>query len=145
MLDTKDNLLEQRLEELRVKSRVFESGAKRDTSNGKPNVHDLQGYKMLRFGYNMELGEQNYGESNYLKGIPDNAAKESLARHYAKYITGMVDEDHLSAMLFNIQLLMLNEQSKGITTNHYYNQLQIEKQKRSSTISETKESSSKTN
>ena len=89
---------EQRLDKIRE----FSTGAKRDSSWGKPNCHDLQGYTMLRFGYHMELGEQNYGESNYLKGIPDQAALESLSRHYAKFIAGYDDEDHLSAMMFNI-------------------------------------------
>lgn len=122
--DSKEELLckqHNRLEEIKVKSRVFESGAQRDTSYGKPNVHDLQGYTLLRFGYHMELGEQNYGSSNFLKGIPDEVAKESLARHYAKLMAGMNDEDHLSAIIFNCQLLMLNEQKEGIKDNYYYN------------------------
>lgn len=103
-------------------SRVFNSGAVRDSSLGKPNVHDMQGYTMLRFGYHMESGEQNYGESNFLKGIPDKVAKESLARHYAKFMAGKKDEDHLSAMIFNIQLLMLNEKDSGVEEDHYYKQ-----------------------
>lgn len=115
--------LQDRLEEIKVKSRVFESGAKRDASLGKPNCHDLQGYTMLRFGYHMELGEQNYGESNYLKGIPDQAALESLSRHYAKFIAGYDDEDHLSAIMFNIQLLMLNQQKAGISVDYYFNKI----------------------
>lgn len=124
--DIKKN--EDRLKE--IKKRVFQSGAQRDASWGKPNCHDLQGYTMLRFGYHMELGEQNYGESNYLKGIPTNVAKESLSRHYAKYMAGMIDEDHLSAMIFNIQLIMLNEEKEGISVNHYYNKLNIEKERK---------------
>lgn len=123
-MNTDKEKLEERLTDIK-QSRVFDSGAKRDSSLGKPNVHDMQGYVMLRFGYLMELGEQNYGQSNYLKGIPDEVAKESLARHYAKYMAGYRDEDHLSAIIFNVQLLMLNEQGRGITANYYYDKQQF--------------------
>jgi len=112
--------VKKRLENIKKDSRVFTSGAVRDSSLGKPNVHDMQGYTLLRFGYHMESGEQNYGESNFLKGIPDKVAKESLARHYAKFMAGKNDEDHLSAMIFNIQLLMLNEKESGVKEDHYY-------------------------
>lgn len=120
--DNKEELLCKQVERLdKIKERTFDSGAKRDLSYGKPNVHDLQGYTLLRFGYHMELGEQNYGSSNFLKGIPDEVAKESLARHYAKLMAGIDDEDHLSAIIFNCQLLMLNQKDKGIKEDHYYN------------------------
>lgn len=120
----KDKDLEEtqnRLEEIKNKSRIFDSGAVRDSSSGKPNVHDMQGYTLLRFGYHMELGEQNYGSGNYLKGIPDEVAMESLARHYAKERAGYTDEDHKAAMIFNLQILMLNERDRGIKEDHYYN------------------------
>ena len=117
MTDIKEQ--QQRLDKIRK----FTSGAIRDSSLGKPNCHDLQGYTMLRFGYHMEIGEQNYGESNYLKGIPNEAALESLSRHYAKFIEGYSDEDHLSAMIFNIQLLMLNEKKAGLPVDYYFNKV----------------------
>lgn len=119
--------LEERLDN--IKKREFLSGAIRDSSIGKPNCHDLQGYTLLRFGYHMELGEQIYGASNYLKGIPDEVAKESLARHYAKFIAEKDDEDHLSAMIFNIQLLMLNQQKRNITEDYYYKKVMGDKEK----------------
>lgn len=119
-----DKELEERVDTIK---RQFNTGAVRDSSYGKPNVHDLQGYTMLRFGYHMEKGEQNYGTSNFLKGIPDEAAKESLARHYAKFMAGKKDEDHLSAMLFNIQLLMLNEENSGISEDYYYKKVNNDK------------------
>lgn len=128
-MDDKEDLICNQFKRL-DKIREFASGAKRDSSWGKPNVHDLQGYTMLRFGYHMEIGEQRYGPSNYLKGIPDEIAKESLARHYAKLMAGEDDEDHYSAILFNIQLLMLNQQSKGITTDYYYKLICGEKAKK---------------
>ena len=110
-------------EERLDKIRRFTSGARRDSNYGKPNVHDMQGYTLLRFGYHMELGEQNYGEGNYLKGIPDEVAKESLARHYANVMSGDDKEDNLSAIIFGCQLLMLNQEKRGIAPDHYYNKI----------------------
>jgi hypothetical protein len=106
-----------------IKKREFSTGAQRDSSIGKPNCHDLQGYTLLRFGYHMELGEQQYGQSNYELGIPDEIAKESLARHYAKLMDGWDDEDHISSMIFNLQLLLLNQKKKGISADYYYNKI----------------------
>lgn len=113
-----------------INIRNFSSGAKRDSSFGKPNCHDLQGYTMLRFGYHMELGEQRYGESNYLKGIPNKAVIESMARHYAKAVAGYTDEDHLSAIIFAAQCLMLNQEKDGISADYYYNKLKVERQEK---------------
>ena len=105
----------------KVKKRVFKSGAKRDSNKEKPFVHNLQGYTMLRFGYLTRLGANKYGDGNFLKGIPDECAIESLARHYAKYIDGDTSEDHLACMIFNIQLLMLNEKRRGIPADYFFN------------------------
>ena len=102
------------------KLREFETGAKRDNSDNKPNVHDMQGYTLLRFGYHLKKGELHYGKSNYLKGIPSDVALESLARHYAKYHNGDRKEDHLSAILFNTQILMLNEEKEGVKVDKYF-------------------------
>lgn len=101
--------------------RQFETGAVRDNSDNKPNVHDIQGYTLLRVGYHLKTGEKHYGKSNYLKGIPSDVALESLARHYAKYHAGNREEDHLSAIIFNAQLLMLNEEKEGIKADKYFN------------------------
>jgi hypothetical protein len=102
--------------------RVFESGAKRDSDLFKPYVHNLQGYTRLRFGYLTRLGAIKYGDGNFLLGMPSPQALESLDRHLAKYISGDRTEDHLAAMIFNIQLVMLNDEKDGITADHYFKQ-----------------------
>ena len=112
-----NDLLQQQKNDVK---RKFETGAVRDNSDNKPNVHDIQGYTLLRVGYHLKTGEKHYGKSNYLKGIPSNVALESLARHYAKYHAGDREEDHLSAIIFNVQLLMLNEEKEGIKVDKYF-------------------------
>jgi hypothetical protein len=101
-------------------SRVFETGAKRDSNYAKPFIHNLQGYTRLRFGYHTNLGARKYGDGNFLKGIPTPVALESLDRHLALYLVGDRSEDHLSAIIFNAQLCMLNERDEGMQSDHFY-------------------------
>ena len=71
----------------------------------------------------MNLGASRHGDGNFLKGFPINKSLESLDRHLAQYINGDRSEDHLSAMIFNIQLVMLEEQKQGIKEDHYFNKI----------------------
>lgn len=103
-----------------MKSRKFKTGAKRDSNDDKPFVHNLQGYTRLRFGYHTNMGAKKYGDGNFLKGIPSSVALESLDRHLAKYLNGDRSEDHLSAIIFNTQLVMLNEKKEGVEVNEYF-------------------------
>lgn len=105
-----------------VKSRIFETGAKRDSNENKPLVHNLLGYTRLRFGYHMAIGAKNYGDGNWLKGLPTDCYLESLDRHLAAFINGDRSEDHLSAIIFGIQGCMINEKNDGLEANYYFNQ-----------------------
>lgn len=101
-------------------TRTFESGAKRDGNDTKPYIHTLMGYTRQRFGYHMNIGAKKYGNWNFTKGIPTECYLESLDRHLAAYMSGDRSEDHLSAIIFNAQGCMLNEQAGGITSNYYF-------------------------
>lgn len=101
-------------------ARVFESGMKRDNDDNKPYVHNLQGYTRLRFGYLTRMGAVNYGDGNFLLGSPSADALKSLDRHLARFLDGDRSEDHLSAIIFNVQLVMLNEKREGIPADHYF-------------------------
>jgi hypothetical protein len=103
-------------------SRVFESGSKRDDDSDKPLVNHLSAYLRLRFGYLLRMGANKYGKNNWRKGQPTEAALESLHRHLAKYEVGDRTEDHLAALIFNVQLIMENEQKEGIQVDNYYKQ-----------------------
>jgi hypothetical protein len=105
--------------------RVFESGSQRDDDTNKPLPNHLDAYVRMRYGYLLRHGANHYDKGNWRKGQPTEAAIESLHRHLAKFEMNLYngveqDEDHLSAIIFNVQLIMKNEEKEGIKTNHYY-------------------------
>jgi hypothetical protein len=100
--------------------RIFESGSQRDDDTDKPLVNHLTAYLRLRFGYLLRMGANKYGKNNWQKGQPTETALESLHRHLAKYEIGDRSEDHLSAIIFNVQLIMKNEEKEGIKIDEYY-------------------------
>jgi hypothetical protein len=100
--------------------RVFESGSQRDDDTDKPLVNHLTAYLRLRFGYLLRMGANKYGKNNWQKGQPTETALESLHRHLAKYEIGDRSEDHLAAIIFNVQLIMKNEEKEGIKIDQYY-------------------------
>lgn len=102
--------------------RKFDTGAKRDGNITKPFIHTLLGYTRLRFGYHMNKGARKYGNFNFTKGIPTDCYLESLDRHLAMYMSGDRSEDHLSAIIFNAQGCMLNEEKEGMKANHFFNE-----------------------
>lgn len=110
------------MRKVKKESRVFDSGAQRDSNANKPFVHSLKGYTRIRFGYHMTTGAKKYGDKNWEKGIPTECYLESVDRHLARYLAGDRSEDHLSALIFNIQGCMLNEQKEGISDDHYFKQ-----------------------
>lgn len=101
-------------------SRVFDTGAKRDSDDNKPYVHNLKGYTRLRFGYLTRMGAHKYGDGNFLKGFPSEDAWKSLERHVAKFEAGDREEDHLASIIFNVQLIMLNEMRDGMPADFYF-------------------------
>lgn len=105
---------------IKLKNRVFESGALRDSDDSKPYVHNLQGYTRLRFGYHTRMGAKKYGDGNFLKGMPKEDALKSLDRHLARFLDGDRSEDHLSAIIFNTQLVMLEEKKEGVRSDHFF-------------------------
>lgn len=110
-----------------IKSRVFDSGAQRDSNNSKPFIHNLKGYTRQRFGYHMNLGARKYGDNNWTLGMPTDQYLESIDRHLAAYMEGDRSEDHLSAIIFGINGIMQNEKSENMPSNYYFNKLTNDK------------------
>jgi len=101
-------------------NRVFESGSQRDDDTNKPLPSHLDAYVRMRFGYLLRMGSNKYEKNNWQKGQPDESSLESIHRHLAKYEMGDRTEDHLSAIIFGIQLIMKNEQKSGVEVDAYY-------------------------
>ena len=94
--------------------RTFSTGSVRDDLGDKPML-ELIPYDLFlrRVGALYTKGAKHYSTNNWRKGQPISSTIGSLQRHLAKYIMGMDDEDHLSAVVFNaLSLLNADEYFK---------------------------------
>lgn len=97
---------------------VFPSGAIRDTQEGKTNFLDVISWTAFnRYAKYMTSKMVKYGGGNFKKGIPVESYEKSLLRHIDKYIRNKYengndepDEDHLSAIVFNVFGLIHEEE-----------------------------------
>jgi hypothetical protein len=109
-------------------NRQFDTGSQRDDDTNKPLPSHLDAYVRLRYGYLLRQGANHYEKGNWKKGQPTETALESLHRHLAKFEINLYngvdqDEDHLSAIIFNVMLIMKNEEKEGILVDKYYKKL----------------------
>lgn len=84
------------------KSRVFESGAKRDTNKGKIRPDLISPYMLKALGKVLATGADHYGDRNWEKGMPQECFKESASRHYVQWMNNETDEDHAAQLIFNV-------------------------------------------
>lgn len=95
---------------MKQKITKFKTGAIRDTQEGKLDFIECLSYTALnRYILYMTGKKQKYGSGNFKKGIPVESYEKSLMRHIDKYMRNKFengndekDQDHLSAMVFNI-------------------------------------------
>lgn len=92
--------------------RVFDSGAVRDSNEGKSRPDLISPYFTHRLGLRLMEGAKKYKERNWERGIPDAAFLESLERHLVAYKMGKTDEDHAGAIAFNIMGIIHNEETR---------------------------------
>lgn len=98
--------------------RSFGTGAIRDVDSHKPDYIETVSWSAFRrFGEYMTSKKQKYGSGNFKKGIPVESYEQSLVRHLQKYLenkyeqgTDEVNEDHLCAMIFNINGILHEEE-----------------------------------
>ena len=102
--------VEAMMDEFKVKDsgerKEYASGMVRDTQEGKPNwalVYD--GPMLKRYAEHLTKGAIKYGERNWQKANSReemNRFRASAARHFAQWINGERDEDHMAAVIFNL-------------------------------------------
>lgn len=80
----------------------FETGAVRDSQEGKGRYDLLPTRAIKRLACHYENGAVKYGDDNWLKGIPMRRMLESAMRHLFKAMEGQTDEDHFIAAAWNI-------------------------------------------
>ena len=90
---------------------TFETGAVRDSAEGKSRFDLFSPFAMERVGLWLMAGARKYTEHNWSRGIPASRCMASLHRHLMKYMQGATDEDHLSAAATNIMFLLHFEEA----------------------------------
>lgn len=89
----------------------FASGMVRDITEGKTRYdliipNDCQDPMFKRWAELMTRGAEKYGSRNWEKASGEEELarfKESAFRHFVQWYLGQTDEDHASAVFFNIQ------------------------------------------
>jgi hypothetical protein len=83
----------------------FSTGMKRDVQSGKPRYDLLDRAMLKRWAGLMARGAEKYGENNWKKAATEEELRRfeaSAVRHLFQWLDGEVDEDHASAVLFNV-------------------------------------------
>jgi len=96
----------------------FASGAIRDSQEGKEDyIETISWTAFKRYAQFMTSKKSRYGQGNFKKGIPIESYEQSLVRHLQKYLSNKYengqaepDDDHLSAMVFNLFGIMHEEE-----------------------------------
>jgi hypothetical protein len=108
------------------KREEYDSGMVRDTQDGKPRfdllfVKDMpyDQQPLTRWAALLERGATKYGEENWT--LADSEAelrrfRASAARHFAQWIAGETDEDHMAAVMFNMTAVAYMEWKLGNAT-----------------------------
>jgi hypothetical protein len=84
----------------------FDTGAIRDTAEGKGMPSLISPELIFRLSQWLELGAKKYAPRNWEKGIYISRCLDSAIRHLFKYLAGWDDEDHLAAIACNIMFIM---------------------------------------
>ena len=100
--------------ECKSSRRQFDSGAVRDSNEGKSRPDLISPYFTERLGFRLAEGAKKYEANNWKKGIPDEAFLESLERHLVAYKMGKTDEDHAAAIAFNVMGIIHNEEVRKL-------------------------------
>lgn len=80
----------------------FDTGSKRDTRDGKGRFDLIPTYPLRRLAKHYENGAKKYGDRNWEKGQPLSRYLDSCYRHLIAVLEGLDDEDHASAVAWNI-------------------------------------------
>jgi len=80
----------------------FSTGSVRDTREGKGRFDLIPTYPLRRLARHYENGAEKYGDRNWEKGQELSRYLDSAMRHLVSVLEGRRDEDHASAVAWNI-------------------------------------------
>jgi hypothetical protein len=87
----------------------FSTGAHRSSSKGRGNFDSIPQIGLERLALRCEFGDELHGKNNWKKGIPISSYANSALRHLNNYLSGNMDEDHLSAVGWNVLAMASTE------------------------------------
>lgn len=93
------------------KKTKFETGAQRDTDEGKGKPSLISPVLIHRLGVLLAKGAEHYGADNWVLGMPFRRTADSIIRHIFQWLAGDEEEDHLAAICFGAMCLMSYEES----------------------------------
>lgn len=91
-------------------SRIFSTGARRNSSDGKGRYDLLPVEAIDALAKRFEYGAKLHGANNWRFGIPNSSLYDSALRHLFQAMGGETSEDHLSACLWNVSVLIYNRE-----------------------------------
>jgi len=105
--------------------RTFKTGAIRDTEDNKFDFIETVSWTAFdRFAGYMTGKKKKYGAGNFKKGIDIESYERSLMRHISKYLRNKYEngndekeEDHLSAIIFNVFGIIHEEEQAKLKQN----------------------------
>jgi len=83
------------------KREEFDTGARRDTREGKGRFDLISPIGLRRLALHYENGAKKYGDDNWQKGMPLKRFIDSMLRHLNGYLEGDREEDHMAAVAWN--------------------------------------------
>jgi Domain of unknown function (DUF5664) len=93
-------------------NRKFSTGAQRDTDEGKPRMSLIPTEEFIRVMNHYRKGGEKYGFDNWKHGMTTSVFYDSAQRHLLKWWAGEEDEDHLSAVVWNVMGAMWTQKNK---------------------------------
>lgn len=96
---------------------TFETGAQRDSTEGKGRPSLISPVLIHRLGVLLEKGAKHYGADNWMKGMPYRRTADSMIRHIFQWLAGDPEEDHLAAVCFGAMCLMTYEEQPHLHCN----------------------------
>lgn len=84
------------------KMQKHESGAIRENKENKPKFELISPIVLEKLAIHFSLGAKEHGDRNWEKGLPLSNFIASAGRHLNAIKLGKTDEDHESALLWNI-------------------------------------------
>ena len=92
-------------------NRQFDTGAQRDTSEGKLRMSLIPQQELERVMCRYLDGAEKYGENNWMKGMPMSVYYDCMHRHLLAWWRGDDTEDHAAAVVWNMLCAMWTEKN----------------------------------